>query len=387
MRKIAAASIVLVFCVSTVFGYRLMLYDPDGDSEFEGDEYPYIAGTENDHAWGAHQDTCAYPSDYGSPVPCLPPAFIDHTTTVYVVVGAKTGDVTDNTQIGAVEDAIETWSDTLGVLSSDIDVDYYGSSTKSLDVTDNYNVVAFGSWDDLGTNNAITLCRVSTTAGANFGEVLECDMLLNDARYDWTDGTYECGTTQGTEKDIQSIVTHELGHLLGMAHSTDTACATLPTMASGGAWCPPCSTQAGSLERRSLSEDDVDGLSELYGPGNGDSNYVKELAGYDGYPSKAVAGAQMAPAQLHLVTSYPNPFNPQTVIQFELEEEGEVSLQVYNGAGQVVDVLMAARRMPAGMHEVVWAPDTRGVNIATGVYVVSLEAPAWRRSHRVTLVR
>ncbi|HOT96211.1 MAG TPA: glycoside hydrolase family 9 protein [bacterium] len=50
-------------------------------------------------------------------------------------------------------------------------------------------------------------------------------------------------------------------------------------------------------------------------------------------------GARPVPPvrSFHLGQNYPNPFNSTTVIPFRLEEEGEVTLQVYNICGELVD--------------------------------------------------
>jgi len=387
MRYLLSVSIVLLLSATMVFGYKIWLYEDGKEFTFDGNSYASPSVTTGDYAWGCEEDTCA---TYYQSASCYPPMFIDHTSTVYVVAGAKTSDVSTSTQNSAIEDAIETWDDALDSLGSDISMAYYGSSTtRSFDVTDNVNTVAFGSWDSLDTENAITICRVSTTAGCNFGEVLECDMLMNDNQYDWTDGTYECGQGQGTDKDIQSIVTHELGHLLGLGHTEETGCSPLATMAPGDVACGCCESQTENLDRRTLAADDVNGLSEIYGPGNGDSDYVKELAGGDGYPSKPVSDAppERVPARLDLLTSYPNPFNPETVISVELTQGADVALRVYNVAGQMVRELFPPQYLPAGRHEIVWQPDQHEGRAAAGVYVVSLEATTWRKAHRVTLVK
>lgn len=388
MRSMVNVLAALLLSASMAFAYKLWLYNDDDEFIFDGNSYPAVQPTDADYVWGTDQDTCAqYSGGYGD---CFPPMFIDHTTTVHVVAGVKTSDVSASMQNGAIEDAISAWDSALDALGSDISITYYGSSTtRSLDVTDNVNTVAFGSWDGLDVGNAVTICRVSTTAGANYGEVLECDMLMNDAQYTWTDGTYECGLSQGTEKDIQSVVTHELGHLLGLGHSEETGCSPLMTMASGGVACGSCETQTENLDRRTLETDDTNGLSEIYGPGNVDGDYVKELAGYDGYPSKPVTDlqARQTAVRLDLLTTYPNPFNPETTIWIELAQGAEVSLRVYNMAGQIADELFARRHLPAGRHAFVWRPDPPGGHPAAGVYVVSLESDGWRRSHRVTLLR
>ena len=75
----------------------------------------------------------------------------------------------------------------------------------------------------------------------------------------------------------------------------------------------------------------------------------------------SVGGQQSA------VGSYPNPFMESTVIEYELEKEGEISLMVYNQFGQQVAVL-TNERQGAGKHRVAW--DASG--LPTGIYYLRL---------------
>lgn len=63
--------------------------------------------------------------------------------------------------------------------------------------------------------------RAYITFDDNTGEITDADIVLNDARYDWTAGSHECGSSQGTDLDVRSIVAHEMGHAIGIAHWID----------------------------------------------------------------------------------------------------------------------------------------------------------------------
>ncbi len=70
----------------------------------------------------------------------------------------------------------------------------------------------------------------------------------------------------------------------------------------------------------------------------------------------------------------PNPFNPSTVIRYELTAPAAVELQVYDLAGRLVSTLYAGPET-AGAHERVWqGRDDRGHAVATGVYMCRLRA-------------
>jgi glycosidase len=84
--------------------------------------------------------------------------------------------------------------------------------------------------------------------------------------------------------------------------------------------------------------------------------------------------AENGPVRFELLQNYPNPFNPATVISFQLPVNSRVKLSVYNTLGQIVRQLISGE-MPAGRQSVVWdGRDGRGVEVASGVFVVRLEA-------------
>jgi len=75
-----------------------------------------------------------------------------------------------------------------------------------------------------------------------------------------------------------------------------------------------------------------------------------------------------------LVAIVPNPFNPQTTIQYSLASQGRVELKIYDVAGRLVEVL-ANETQIAGQHSVVWrGTDRHGSPVASGVYFVRLSA-------------
>ncbi|MCF7920470.1 MAG: choice-of-anchor J domain-containing protein [Candidatus Cloacimonetes bacterium] len=64
---------------------------------------------------------------------------------------------------------------------------------------------------------------------------------------------------------------------------------------------------------------------------------------------------------------YPNPFNPETTISFNLEETGNVELSVYNMKGQKITELISGVRASGG-HNVIW----QAGNQPSGMYLFRL---------------
>jgi len=93
-------------------------------------------------------------------------------------------------------------------------------------------------------------------------------------------------------------------------------------------------------------------------------------------------GAPPEPSVLVLDQNYPNPFNPHTAIEFRLPADGHARLEVYNAAGQLVEVLVDGR-LRAGSHLAVWNTGDR----ASGIYFYRLQFGAFSDMKKMTLVR
>ena len=75
------------------------------------------------------------------------------------------------------------------------------------------------------------------------------------------------------------------------------------------------------------------------------------------------------PSAFRLYDSYPNPFNPETNIRFDISQGGFVSLEVFNTVGQKVATLVNDV-MPAGTHSVRWSGSRDdGSRVSSGVYL------------------
>ena len=78
------------------------------------------------------------------------------------------------------------------------------------------------------------------------------------------------------------------------------------------------------------------------------------------------------PEQFELGANYPNPFNPSTIIPYQLPTAMHVRLEVFNILGQRVATLVDGER-PAGFHTAGWnATDAAGQAVAAGVYLYRL---------------
>ncbi len=76
------------------------------------------------------------------------------------------------------------------------------------------------------------------------------------------------------------------------------------------------------------------------------------------------------------LSNYPNPFNPETKIIFNIPEEGNVKLEIYNIKGQKVKILLDCYMSP-GRSEMIWnGKDDNGKRVSSGVYFYKLQTPS-----------
>jgi hypothetical protein len=105
-------------------------------------------------------------------------------------------------------------------------------------------------------------------------------------------------------------------------------------------------------------------------------------------PSKSVLtgieadAAANTPLQFKLKQNFPNPFNPETQIEFSLPVRQRVVLKIYDVMGRQVRVLLDEVR-DAGNHHIVFNATT----LASGVYFYQLRAGDRVAVHKMLLIR
>lgn len=71
--------------------------------------------------------------------------------------------------------------------------------------------------------------------------------------------------------------------------------------------------------------------------------------------------------------NYPNPFNPSTVIRFNIPDAGRVTLKIYDVLGREVRALID-QEMAAGRHDIKWEGNNNaGSGVASGIYIYRLK--------------
>jgi hypothetical protein len=93
------------------------------------------------------------------------------------------------------------------------------------------------------------------------------------------------------------------------------------------------------------------------------------------------------PQGFELSVNYPNPFNPQTHIDYGLAQSSRVVIQIYDLGGHLVQTLVD-KDQAAGRYSATWNGRTaNGQTVASGVYLIHMKAGAFHATRRISLVK
>lgn len=93
------------------------------------------------------------------------------------------------------------------------------------------------------------------------------------------------------------------------------------------------------------------------------------------------------PAQFWLHPNFPNPFNPETIIRYELPTAGDVRLLIFDNLGRHIRTLVNERQ-PAGSYSIRWdGHNDAGLPVASGTYLLRLHSDTFLQIRQMTLIR
>ncbi|KAA3612308.1 MAG: T9SS C-terminal target domain-containing protein [Calditrichaeota bacterium] len=100
-----------------------------------------------------------------------------------------------------------------------------------------------------------------------------------------------------------------------------------------------------------------------------------------------VAGSDALPTEYALMNNYPNPFNPETTIEYQLPTQGNVTLRVYSMLGTEVRTLVEESQA-VGKYSVVWdGRDDTGNALSSGMYMYRLESGSFSAVKKMVLMK
>ena len=98
------------------------------------------------------------------------------------------------------------------------------------------------------------------------------------------------------------------------------------------------------------------------------------------------------PIETELLRNYPNPFNPETWIPYQLAEDAFVTLTIYNSGGQVVRTLDVGHQIAAVYESqskaIYWdGRNEFGETVASGVYFYTLTAGDYSATRKMLILK
>ena len=98
------------------------------------------------------------------------------------------------------------------------------------------------------------------------------------------------------------------------------------------------------------------------------------------------------PDQTQLGANYPNPFNPETWIPYQLSKEAEVSLPIYDGQGRLVRKLelgwKEAGYYTTAARATYWdGRNANGESVSSGVYFCRLQAGDYSQTRKMVILK
>jgi len=104
-------------------------------------------------------------------------------------------------------------------------------------------------------------------------------------------------------------------------------------------------------------------------------------------PTSVKLISEKIPNEYRLFQNFPNPFNTETKIKYEIPKTSNVEITIYNVMGQKVKTLLNKIQNP-GFYEIVWnGTNDIGFNVSSGVYLYIIKTKDFFASKKMVLLR
>lgn len=122
-------------------------------------------------------------------------------------------------------------------------------------------------------------------------------------------------------------------------------------------------------------------VKAYFAPDNTESsnNFKGVIGNRSGQLSKISSGEEIT---YYDISNYPNPYNPQTTIRFQLPQEGFVTIKVYDAIGKEVATLLNEEK-DSGIYELRF----NGIDLPSGMYIYTIKVNDYFASKKMLLIK
>ena len=101
----------------------------------------------------------------------------------------------------------------------------------------------------------------------------------------------------------------------------------------------------------------------------------------------SLADVTVMPEKFTIHQNYPNPFNPVTTLRYDLPENGNVNITIYDMLGRQVKTLIN-QNQDAGYRSVIWnATNNYGEPVSAGIYLYQIQAGEYMQTKKMVLLK
>jgi hypothetical protein len=154
--------------------------------------------------------------------------------------------IANGSEFAAIHNSFRAWEN---VTSADVRMSYRGTTSAGA-ANDGQNIISFadGAWMFGSSTIAVTLTYFRTEIGSDNA----LHSVIRDADIVFNPNLNFSTSAEDSKYDIQSVLTHEVGHFLGLDHSGLISSVMVPFAA------------VAQLDQRTLAYDDIAGITEIY---------------------------------------------------------------------------------------------------------------------------
>ena len=114
---------------------------------------------------------------------------------------------------------------------------------------------------------------------------------------------------------------------------------------------------------------------------------VKDIQNLYQFNTEVHSNKEIPVANYYLSENYPNPFNSQTIISYQVKNEGKVSIVIYDILGRKLKTLVSENKN-AGNYTVRWDGLTdSGASVSSGIYICSMTAQNFSQSRKLVYLK